>query len=101
MSRFNKVLSQLECIHQIAKPVTEQADPLLISDTIHHIFENKSAYGLNGNDLTVEWFAQFSERNPKHAMKFIDNILQENGHIVSKKCIIEAIDLYNKEFENV
>lgn len=98
--KFNRILSQLECVHGIAKPVPVTGDPIYISDFIHAVFESKEEYGLGGTSFTAEWFSEFSEKNKPHAVKFVHNILQENGHIVSKKTILEGIDKFNEGFED-
>jgi hypothetical protein len=99
--RFNRILSQLECVHGIAKPVPVTGDPVYISDFIHTVFESKEEFGLGGTNFTPEWFSEFSDINKTRAVKFVHNLLQENGHIVSQKTILEGIDKFNEGFENV
>lgn len=98
--KFNRILSQLECVHGIAKPVPVTGDPVHISDFIHTVFESKESYGLEGTLFTPEWFSEFSDLNKMHAAKFVHNLLQENGHIVSQKTILEGIDKFNEGFED-
>lgn len=98
MVRFNQKLSQLECIYQIAPAVVEHADPIHISDYIHHMFENKCTYGIDFDELDKSWFIQFSKNNPIQAKRFISNTLSESGFIVSGKSIMEGIDTFNKGF---
>lgn len=99
--QFNKRLSQLECVHRLAPPVCESIDPIFVSDFIHTVFENKSDYGLGESAMSAEWFSTFSERNKPTASKLIDKILHENGHVVSRKSIMEGIDKFNEGFEYV
>ena len=98
---FNKYLSQMESVHQIAPPVRKPVDAVYVSDFIHAVFENKSEYGIGNTAFSAEWFAEFSSRNKPVAEKFIDKILQENGHIISRKSLTEGIDRYNEGFEDV
>jgi hypothetical protein len=98
---FNKFLSQMESVHQIAAPIRQSVDAVYVSDFIHTMFENKSEYGLGDTTFTAEWFSDFSSRNKPVATKFIDKILQECGHIVSVKSLTEGIDRYNEGFEDV
>ena len=56
---FNKYLSQLESVHQIAAPVCKPVDAVYVSDFIHAVFENKSDYGIGHTAFTEEWFADF------------------------------------------
>lgn len=99
--KFNRTLSQLEAMHGIANPVVENVDPVYVSDFIHTIFENRDQYGIKSDLLTPEWFSEFSERNQNRAIGMIDGILQENGHVISKKSLIEGITEFNKGFEDV
>ena len=89
----------MESMYAIANPVPVTGDPLHVSDFIHTIFENEE-YGMDGTGLTPEWFSEFSEKNRSGAIKMISNFLQENGHIVSQKTIIEGIEKFNEGFEN-
>lgn len=98
---FNKHLSQLECVHRVSGPIRKPVDPIYVSDFIHNMFENKSEYGIGDTAFTHEWFSDFSSRNKSVAIKFIDKILQENGHIVSTNSLLEGIDKYNEGFEDV
>lgn len=99
--KFSRKLSQLEAITKIAEPVVESVDPTFVSDFIHTVFENRSEYGIKSDLLTPEWFSDFSETNPNKAIGMISSILQESGHIISKKSIVEGIAEFNKDFENV
>ena len=102
MKKFNKVLSMMESVYGISnKPIVESVDPIYVSDFIHTVFENKEQYGLANTDLSAEWFSSFSEKNKDKACSMIQTILQETGHIVSKKSIMEGIDKYNEGFEDV
>lgn len=89
----------MESMYAIAAPVPVSGDPMHVSDFIHTIFENEE-YGLTGTGLTPEWFCEFSEKNNPRAIKMINNFLQENGHIVSQKTIIDGIEKFNEGFEN-
>lgn len=99
--RFNKILSQLECVYQIAPPVVESVNATNVSDFIHAVFENKDKYGIGNTSFSAEWFSDFSERCQPTAVKFIDRILNENGHSVSGKVILEGIAKYNEGFDHV
>lgn len=98
MARFNKHLSQLEAIYGVAPAVVSQADPTHISDYIHHMFENKSEYGIESDRLDKFWFVEFSHKNPKQAHKFVNNALNEAGHIVSHNSIMEGIQKFSEGF---
>ena len=43
----------------------------------------------------------FNILDPNKAIGMISSILQESGHIISKKSIVEGIAEFNKDFENV
>lgn len=98
--KFSRKLSQLEAITKIADPVVESVDPVFVSDFIHTVFENRSEYGIKSDLLTPEWFSEFSETNPSKAIGMISNILQESGHIISHKSLLEGIAEFNKDFES-
>ena len=97
MPKFNKVLSQLEAIHQIAPPVVRQEDPILISDFIHHIFENANDYGIN--HLSKEWLNGMSNKDSSIAVNFVGNILEQQGHLLSRKSILEGINNFKQELD--
>ena len=99
MARFNKKLSQLEAVYQIAPPIVEVADPVQISDYIHHMFENKNEYGIESEELDKVWFVEFSGRNKNNASKFVHTALQESGFMISKQSILEGIEVFNQGFK--
>lgn len=92
MGKFNRKLSQLEAIYQIATPVLKTEDPVMISNFITTIFENNTYYELE--HLTEHWFNQYALHNNVKATNFIYNILQENNQLISKKSILEGIKLH-------
>ena len=98
MPKFNKILSQLEAVHQIAKPVVRQEDPVMISDFIHHVFENADDYGVN--HLSKDWLTSISSKDKKLAVNFVNGMLEQQGHLLSKKSILEGIDNFKQELEN-
>lgn len=98
MSRFNKHLSQLEAIFEVAEPVLKPADPIHVSDFIHHVFENSDAYGLEG--LDKEWFCSYTSLNESNATNFINNLLQGDGHLINKPSITEGISNFIKDEKN-
>jgi hypothetical protein len=87
MVKVNKKLSRLESLYQ----VNEKADPIHISDFIHHVFENQEAFQLEGEAVSKEWF----HKTPK-AFNFVDSMLRQNGHAVDKQSILEGIDLFRE-----
>lgn len=95
MSQFNKQLSQLEAIYEVAEPVVKNIDPVHVSDFIHHIFENNNSHQLNG--LDKEWFHSYINLNESKAVNFVNNLLQKQGHLISKKSILEGIKEFSKE----
>lgn len=95
MGKFNRKLSQLEAVYQIAGPVLKQEDPAVISTFIKSAFENKNEYGLD--QLSLDWFNRYSDSDPKKAVNFVHNLLQENNQLVSKKSILEGIQLHQHE----
>jgi len=95
MKKFNEKLSQLEATYGVAPPVVESQDSLKISDFIHHIFENQEKYNLKG--LSKEWFIGLSGRDKKGSVNLINNVLQENGNLISKKSILEGIEHFKKD----
>lgn len=80
---------------QIENQVAKTANPLDISDFIHHAFDNPTEYKLEG--ITKEWFILESIKHPSKATNIVFNLLQENGHIVSKKSILEGIEVFKNE----
>lgn len=95
MSKFNKKLSQMESIYNIAPPVVEQVEPVFVSDFIHHVFENSATYDIE--PFSKKWFKNYASRSANGSFKFVDNLLQESGHIVSRKSILEGITEFSKE----
>lgn len=95
MSRFNKKLSQLEAIYEVADPVLKPADPVHIADFIHHVFENSEKFGLMG--LDKEWFCAYKNLNESKAINFVNNLLQGQGHLVNSQSILEGINNFIKE----
>jgi len=95
LGKFNRKLSQLEAVYQIAGPVLKQKDPVVISTFIKTVFENKNEYGLN--QLSLDWFNRYSSSDPKKAVNFVYNLLQENNQLISKKSIFEGIQLHQHE----
>jgi len=93
--KFNKQLSQLEAIYQVAKPVVKTAEPIHISDFIHHMFESQE--NIREAGLTKEWFFNYSTKNMGKAINFVNNVLQENDHIIAKKSILEGIQRFQKD----
>jgi len=94
MVRFNKKLSQLEAVHQVNNPTFQKADPTQLSDFIHHVFENQEQYKLG--EVSKEWFLNLST-DKKKATVFIDGLLQESGYMISKKSILESIEVFKKD----
>ena len=95
MSRFNKQLSQLEAIYEVAEPVIKDIDPVHVSDFIHHVFENTDSYELSG--LDKEWFHSYINLNESKAVNFVNNLLQNQGHLISKKSILEGVKEFYKD----
>lgn len=98
MPKFNKVLSQLESMYQISKPVVRDENPILISDFIHHIFENSQEYGIE--HLSSDWMDGIKLKDEKMAVNFVNGLLEQNGHLISRKSILEGIKHFSKEIEN-
>lgn len=98
MRKFNRKLSQLEAVHGIAEPVLKYESPVVISSFIKYVFENKSEYGLD--QLSDDWFNRYSETNSKESVNFIHNLLQENNQLISKKSILEGIELFKNGVQN-
>ena len=98
MSRFNKQLSQLEAIYEVAEPVIKSTDPVHVSDFIHYVFENSDKYGLAG--LDKEWFCNYKSINESRALNFINNLLQGQGHLVSQSSILEGVNKFVEEEKN-
>jgi hypothetical protein len=95
MPKFNRILSALEAVHSIAPPVVENVDPLYVSDFIHYAFENASDFGING--FEKDWFCEYNAKLPKKAISFIGGLLEEKGHIISRKALTEGIHIFSKE----
>jgi hypothetical protein len=95
--KFNRVLSQLEAVYQVAKPVLKPAEPLQVSDFIHHLIENQGKYQLEG--WTEEEFVEYSNKNLNNSVDFINNILQKKGHFIARKSIVEGIEHFKKTEE--
>ena len=93
--KFNKILSQLEAIYQVSDPVVKQENPVYISDYIHNIFENQDKYNVKG--LSKEWFINYINNNKKESVDFINNILESDGNVISKKSILEGIQIFQSE----
>lgn len=86
---FNRALSQLEAIHQIGDPVLKVVDPSIVQNYIINIFEA-------GIDFTSDWFISLSERDISQSVNIIHNLLQESELLISKRSIMEGIELYIK-----
>jgi hypothetical protein len=95
VGKFNRKLSQLEATYQIAGPVLKVEDPAVISSFIKTVFENSEEYGLD--QLNKDWFNRFSSIDSKRATNFVHNLLQESNQLISKKSILEGIELFNTE----
>lgn len=98
MSRFNKHLSQLEAIYEVATPVIKSTSPGHVSDFIHYIFENTNAYDITG--LDKEWFCSYVSLNESKSVNFISNLLQDQGHLIKTKSILEGINQFVKDESN-
>ena len=98
MSRYNKHLSQLEAMFEVAEPVLKSVDPVHVSDFIHYVFENTSKYDLDG--LDKEWFCSYVNLNENKAVNFVNNLLEDQGHLVAKKSILEGVNTFKKEEYN-
>ena len=95
MSKFNKKLSQLEAMYEVASPVVKALPSTYVSDFIHHVFENQEQYNLEC--LSKQWFVDYTARSSQGSFKFVDGILQENGHYISRRSILEGIDQFATE----
>ena len=89
MAKFNKILSQLEAVYEIENHILTYESPDEINKCINVVFENSHKYGIQ--DLDKGWFDRYSKIEPIKATNFIYNILQEQGELISKKCIFESI----------
>ena len=76
-------MAQLEAVYQVEKPI--DADPLQISDFIHHVFENQGKYEVKWHPNTV---INASD---------IHKLLEGSGHNVSLNSIDEGIKLFKYE----
>ena len=65
---------------------------------IHYVFENSTKYGLAG--LDKEWFCGYTNLNESRAVNFVNNLLQGQGHLVSKMSILEGIHKFLKDEDN-
>lgn len=92
---FNKNLSKLEAMFEVENEVVKKAIPLDISDFIHYVFDNPEKYKLEG--ITKEWFILESMKDPKKATNIIFNLLQENGFLISKKSILEGVEMFQND----
>ncbi len=95
MSRFNKQLSQLEAIYEVAEPVLKSANSVQISDFIHHVFENVEDFDLTG--LDKEWFCSYAVLNESNSINFVRNLLQKQGHLINNSSILEGINNFIKD----
>ena len=93
--KFNKYLSQLESMYQVAEPVVKKIDPIYISDFIHYIFEHQTDYHLEG--LNKDWFMEYQKTDQTKAYNFVNNLLKENDHLISKSSIVEGIEIFKNE----
>ena len=91
MKKFNRKLSQLEAIYQVAKPVVKSQNPMTLSSSIQIALENSNI----GVDYT--WFQSLAKRDPKKATTFAQNLLQESGELVSRKSILESIQIITQD----
>lgn len=98
MGKFNRKLSQLEAMYQVAGPVLKPERPATISHFIKTVFENSNDYGIA--HLNKDWFIRYSDNNSSKAVNFVHNLLQENNQLISKKSILEGIELYKSENTN-
>lgn len=95
--RFNKKMSQMESLYEVAKPVVQPVDPIFVSDFIHHAFENPAQYQLEG--ISKKWFQDLVSKDLPKATAMVDNLLQENGHLVSKNSILEGVEAFKNDPE--
>ena len=92
---FNRYLSALEAVHGVGTPVVKTADPILVSDFIHYVFENAGEFNIDG--FSKEWFSNLANKQPKKAISFIGGFLEEQGHLVSRNSLNEAINIFRSE----
>jgi len=95
--KFNRKLARLESLYGVKTNKAVEAEPLQISDFIHHIFENSSKY--NVEDINKDWFRSVCSKNPDTATKIVKNVLMENGFNVSSKSIVEGIEIFKIDNE--
>lgn len=95
--KFSKKLSQLESLYEVAKPVVSTENPVFISDFIHHAFENPADFKLEG--ISKRWFQNLSQRDMAQATTIVQNLLQENGHLISRTSIMEGIEAFKNDPE--
>ena len=92
MPRFNRKLSQLEAVYQVAPPVVKKESPEKIYSVITE--------SLNDQDqLGVEWFDNLCNTNLSTATSYVSSILENNNLLASKESILEAINYY-KEYKS-
>jgi len=86
VGKFNRRLSQLEAVHQIAAPVLKPFPPIELIPTIKTAIESSSL------NVDYEWFRNLSLRDPHKATNFAQRLLEESGKLISKKSILESIN---------
>lgn len=86
VGKFNRKLSQLEAVYQIAAPVLKQCPPIELLSTIKTAIESSSL------NVDYAWFHNFALRDPYKATNFTQHLLQESGKLISKKSILESIN---------
>lgn len=92
MPRFNRKLSQLEAVYQVAPPVVKEESPEKIYNIITESLDSQEYLG-------NEWFNNLCETNLSSASLYVSSILENNNLLVSKQSILEAIKYY-KEYRN-
>ena len=60
--------------------------------------KNTSKYDLDG--LDKEWFCSYVNLNENKAVNFVNNLLEGQGHLVTKKSILEGVNTFKKEEYN-
>lgn len=86
VGKFNRKLSQLEAVYQIAAPVLIPCSPIELIPTIKTALESSSL------NVDYAWFRNFAQRDPHKATNFTYHLLQESGKLISKKSILESIN---------
>ena len=92
MSRFNKKLSQLEAIYQVAPPVFKSETPENIYNALIEAFQTDTTLG-------KDWFDNACHNNISSASAYISSIFENKDTLISKKSILEGIQHY-KEYKN-